>query len=73
MTHTDAAHGDNGEGPQDSSRANNPAETQKQNDTQDVLHAGQVYADECAHLLDLRVGKHTHTTCEIKRCGQILK
>lgn len=73
MTHTDAAHGDNGEGSQDSSCANNPAETQKQNDTQDVLHAGQVYSDESAHLVDLRMGKHMHTTREKQQGGQILK
>lgn len=61
MTHTDAAHGDNGEGSQDSCSTNNPVETQKENHTQDVLHAGQVNSNESSHLGDLWVGEHTHT------------
>lgn len=60
MTHTDAAHGDDGEGSQDSCGADDPGETQKEDHTQDVLHAGQVNSDEGSHLGDLGMDKHTH-------------
>lgn len=58
-THTDAAHGDDGEGSQDSRCANDPGEAQKENHTQDVLHAGQVNSNEGSHLGDLGRDKHT--------------
>lgn len=66
MTHTDAAHGDDGEGSQDSCRADDPGETQEEDDTQDVLHAGQVHPDERPHLWDLRVDRHTNTCTRVK-------
>jgi len=50
ITHADAAHGDDGEGAQDSRCAHDPGETQEEDHTQDVLHAGQVDADESSHL-----------------------
>lgn len=60
MTHTDAAHGDDGERSQDSCCANDPGEAQKENHAQDVLHAGQVNSNKGSHLGDLGMDRHTH-------------
>lgn len=59
MTHTDAAHGDDGKGAQDSCSSNDPSEAQEENDTQNVLHAGQVNSNKGSHLRDLQKKEHT--------------
>lgn len=65
MTHADAAHGNDGEGFQDSCCANDPVETQKEDYAQDVLHAGQVNSNKSSHLGDLWTGKQTDTRQQV--------
>lgn len=61
ITYTHAAHGDNGKSAQDSCRTDDPRETQEEDDTQDVLHAGQVHPNECSHLGALGMDKDTYS------------
>lgn len=59
VTHTDATHEDNGEGLQDACCANDPGKAQKENHTQDVLHARQINSNERSHLGHLEMQRHT--------------
>lgn len=65
MTHADAAHGNDGEGFQDSCCADDPVETQKEDYAQDVLHAGQVNSNKSSHLGDLWMGKQKDTRQQV--------
>lgn len=65
MTHADAAHGNDGEGFQDSRCANDPVETQKEDYAQDVLHAGQVNSNKSSHLGDLWMEKQKDTRQQV--------
>lgn len=49
-TYTTAAHGYNNKGLQDACTSHNPGHSQKQDDPQDILKAGQVDAHERSHL-----------------------
>lgn len=49
-THTRAAQADNSQGLQDAGGADDPGETQKQDDPQNILEAGEVDTHEGPHL-----------------------
>ncbi len=55
-THTGAAQADDGQGLQDAGSADNPGETQKQDDTQNILKTGEVDTHEGPHLRALQRG-----------------
>ena len=54
-TYTGAGHAHDGQRLQDARRANDPGETQEEDDPQDVLEAGQVHTHEGPHLRALEV------------------
>lgn len=58
-THARTAHKDDSKGLHDSGGTHYPREPQEQNHTQNVLHAGQEHAYECAHLRALQTDWHT--------------
>lgn len=71
ITHTDAAHGDDGKRSQDSCCANNPGETQKENHTKNVLHAGQVNPNEGSHLGYLEMCRNNKGSIQDKDGGSV--
>lgn len=61
-TYTTAAHGYDDKGLQDACSSHNPGHSQKQDDPQDILKAGQVDAHERPHLWTLNELRHKAKT-----------